>query len=212
MKPGGPQVTGSKRVLLWPPGDHDNLYVSGSSSPITQLRDPAALARQYPRFAAAAAVEARLRPGDCLYIPALWFHNVASETFAVSVNLFWRHLPPEFYERKDLYGNRDLVQVGARAWLRLQRCGAQGLGLRREAARPMQGAGWAHPCLASGGPRRRTLPMAMWRPRWRRCSSCRPTTATSTRRGLRRGWRRAEGGAGGGWRGAAPTGVGPAAH
>ncbi|GFH29715.1 uncharacterized protein HaLaN_28426 [Haematococcus lacustris] len=25
--------------------------------------------------------------------------------------MFWRHLPPSFYEAKDLYGNRDLVQA-----------------------------------------------------------------------------------------------------
>jgi hypothetical protein len=114
--PRPPQVTGSKRVLLWPPSAHDDLYVTGSSSPITHLHDQQALRQRYPRFAAAQALEARLAPGDCLYIPALWFHNVVSEDFAVSVNLFWRHLPPAFYERKDLYGNRDLVQVGRRGF------------------------------------------------------------------------------------------------
>lgn len=31
--------------------------------------------------------------------------------WSVSVNAFWRHLPPECYERKDVYGNTDLVQV-----------------------------------------------------------------------------------------------------
>jgi hypothetical protein len=35
-----------------------------------------------------------------------------ADGLVVSVNAFWRHLPHEAYHRKDLYGNRDLVQVG----------------------------------------------------------------------------------------------------
>jgi hypothetical protein len=31
---------GTKQVLLWPPEDHDNLYVEGSSSPVTRILDP----------------------------------------------------------------------------------------------------------------------------------------------------------------------------
>ena len=29
--------------------------------------------------------------------------------FSVAVNIFWRHLSPEFYNKKDVYGNKDLV-------------------------------------------------------------------------------------------------------
>jgi hypothetical protein len=105
------QVTGTKRVLLWPPSQQARLYIAGSSSPITHFSDQQRLRQQYPLFSGAQALEAVLVPGDVLYIPALWFHNVLSETFSVSVNLFWRHLPPACYERKDLYGNRDLAQV-----------------------------------------------------------------------------------------------------
>jgi len=46
---------------------------------------------------------------DSLFL-ALWFHNIKSlDTYAVSVNVFWRHLNSDFYEPKDLYGNKDLV-------------------------------------------------------------------------------------------------------
>ncbi len=31
------------------------------------------------------------------------------DTYAISVNVFWRHLNIDFYEPKDLYGNKDLV-------------------------------------------------------------------------------------------------------
>jgi ribosomal protein L16 Arg81 hydroxylase len=71
--------------------------------------------------------EAELQPGDVLYLPALWFHNVTSIGFSVALNVFWRshhdHQPkgrkhherpkpreqpdPNLYSAKDLYGNRD---------------------------------------------------------------------------------------------------------
>ena len=51
-----------------------------------------------------------LEAGDILYIPALWFHNVTSLNFCVSVNLFWKQLESEQYQTKDLYGNKDLVR------------------------------------------------------------------------------------------------------
>ena len=63
-----------------------------------------------------------LTPGTVLFIPSLWFHNVTSEEGVdptISVNAFWRHLPPDHYERKDLYGNRDLCQVGT-----ISKCGS----------------------------------------------------------------------------------------
>ncbi|GFR52769.1 hypothetical protein Agub_g15380, partial [Astrephomene gubernaculifera] len=107
------QVTGTKRVLLWPPACHDALHVTGSSSPITRPQpDPDLTA--FPRFAACPApLLADLAPGDVLFLPSLWFHNVTTTGghMSASVNVFWRHLPQEFYHKKDLYANRDLVQA-----------------------------------------------------------------------------------------------------
>ena len=36
-------------------------------------------------------------PGDVLFIPALWFHNVVSLDFSVAVNAFWRPLPKSVF-------------------------------------------------------------------------------------------------------------------
>lgn len=39
---------------------------------------------------------------------ALWFHNVIALDFSIAVNVFWKHLDDQYYEKKDLYGNKDL--------------------------------------------------------------------------------------------------------
>ncbi|KXZ49143.1 hypothetical protein GPECTOR_23g71 [Gonium pectorale] len=106
------QVRGTKRLLLWPPSAHDALHVAGSSSPVTQLREPDMGA--HPRFSSCPPpLLAELAPGDVLFLPSLWFHHVTTTGGAsgISVNAFWRHLPAECYHKKDLYGNRDIVQV-----------------------------------------------------------------------------------------------------
>lgn len=32
-----------------------------------------------------------------------------TETFSIGVNVFWKHLSEDFYDSKDIYGNKDLV-------------------------------------------------------------------------------------------------------
>lgn len=110
------QVTGEKRVLLFRPEDIGNLYMEGSSSRVVDVDGccagddavPAAAWARFPRFSAARqrAHEVRLKPGDVLFIPALWPHHVRAEGFSVSVNVFWRHFGAEISPKKDLYGNR----------------------------------------------------------------------------------------------------------
>ena len=53
-----------------------------------------------------------MKPGDMLLIPSLWMHNVSSVSSSVSVNWFWKHIQsPDFYEKKDLFGNKDPRQA-----------------------------------------------------------------------------------------------------
>ncbi|XP_074949952.1 tRNA wybutosine-synthesizing protein 5 isoform X2 [Phalacrocorax aristotelis] len=47
------------------------------------------------------------RDAPYLYLSALWFHNVISEEFGVALNVFWKHLPAESYDKSDTYGNKD---------------------------------------------------------------------------------------------------------
>lgn len=44
---------------------------------------------------------------DILLPTALWFHNVISEEFGVALNVFWKHLPADCYDKNDTYGNKD---------------------------------------------------------------------------------------------------------
>ena len=124
------QMAGRKRVVMWPPSEDENLYVEGSSSRVADI--DAWNDAEFPRFrrAVPARCECELGPGDVLFIPALWFHNVTSIGFSVAVNVFWRShqqhrrgrgrpdaadnrkrggvvADHNLYSAKDLYGNKD---------------------------------------------------------------------------------------------------------
>jgi ribosomal protein L16 Arg81 hydroxylase len=109
------------------PTQDAKLYMSGSSSEVTDIDSPDP--EKHPLFASARHVDVELRPGDCLYIPALWPHSALSLPeeeeggsgdgpqggLSVAVNAFWRDLPADAYARRDLYSNRDPAAVEAAA-------------------------------------------------------------------------------------------------
>jgi hypothetical protein len=96
-------VAGRRRFTLFPPDQVGNLYVgpldftmAGQPASMVPLRDPDF--ERYPRFreALAAARTAELEPGDAIYIPTLWWHNVeALDRFNILVNYWWRDAPPD---------------------------------------------------------------------------------------------------------------------
>lgn len=100
------QISGSKRLLLYPPTDveHFQLGAGESSSHINVFTG-----LQGPKFPHTHPHEALLEPGDILFIPPLWLHS-ASPTSGVSiaVNVFFRTLQGGYSAGKDVYGNRDL--------------------------------------------------------------------------------------------------------
>ena len=103
------QVTGRKRVILFSPRDANNLYLTGDKSRVLDINNPDL--SLYPRFASVTHYECCLEPGEVLFIPALWFHNVVSLDFGVAVNIFWKNLDKKFYDARDTYGNRDPLPV-----------------------------------------------------------------------------------------------------
>lgn len=101
------QVSGRKRVTLFSPSDALNMYLLGDKSQVIDIDNPDFV--KYPRFKNVKRYNCYMESGDILFIPALWFHNVLALEFGIAVNVFWRHLPPELYDMKDPYGNKDLI-------------------------------------------------------------------------------------------------------
>jgi len=90
-------VAGRRRFALFPPEQLANLYVgpldvtiAGQPVSMVDLEQPDL--ERYPRFADAyAAMQvADLQPGDAIFIPALWWHDVkATGALNVLVNYWW---------------------------------------------------------------------------------------------------------------------------
>ncbi|HEY8053875.1 MAG TPA: cupin-like domain-containing protein [Steroidobacteraceae bacterium] len=97
-------VGGRRRFTMFPPEQIGNLYVgpldltpAGQPVSLVDVRNPDLV--RFPRFAAARAFAevAELGPGDAVYVPALWWHNVESlDDFNVLVNYWWREVPDYF--------------------------------------------------------------------------------------------------------------------
>jgi hypothetical protein len=92
---------GRRRFTLFPPEQISNLYVgpidftpAGQAISLVDLDEPDL--EQYPRFADALqhAQSAMLEPGDAIYIPSMWWHNVRSfDGLNILINHWWRDVP-----------------------------------------------------------------------------------------------------------------------
>lgn len=90
-------VAGRRRFTLFPPEQLKNLYLgplefTPAGPPVSLVDIAAPDLERFPRFADAweTAQSAELEPGDAIYIPYFWFHNVESlDPFSVLVNYWW---------------------------------------------------------------------------------------------------------------------------
>lgn len=90
-------VAGRRRFTLYPPDAVGDLYVGPidhtlAGQPIAMAAGAPADDPRYPRFAAAAsrAWVVELQPGDALFLPKLWWHQVeALEPVNMLVNYWW---------------------------------------------------------------------------------------------------------------------------
>lgn len=101
------QLHGAKKVLLFPPAQTYNLYPIPLYKPLRYGLALRAVYSQvypdrpdldaFPKFARAQpyAIEIILNPGDILFLPAGWWHEVTSlgDGVVCSVNRFWNVLP-----------------------------------------------------------------------------------------------------------------------
>lgn len=94
-------LVGERRFTLFPPEQIANLY-PGPLEPtpggqvVTMVDFAAPDLARFPRFAQAmeAAIVADLAPGDVLYYPAMWWHQVdALAPFNILANYWWNPVP-----------------------------------------------------------------------------------------------------------------------
>jgi Cupin-like domain len=94
------QVVGRKRIALFSPDDFENLYASppGGAVPphLSQVNIEAPDLARFPRLAHARRIDVTIEPGEALYIPAFWWHQVYSLDLAMSVNIWWAPEPEHY--------------------------------------------------------------------------------------------------------------------
>lgn len=100
------QIRGSRRMILFPPGDVRHLHfaagASSSSLDVFAALEVGSLHEGHPH-------EARLLPGDVLFLPPMWMHTAVSlSDLSIAVNVFFRDLASGYSLGRDVYGNRDL--------------------------------------------------------------------------------------------------------
>ncbi len=89
------QIVGRKRVRLAPAAEVGKLYNHRHVfSEIADLEDPAVDLAQHPRLAALRFYDVLLEPGEILFMPLGWWHQVKSLDFSVTItytNCRWRN-------------------------------------------------------------------------------------------------------------------------
>lgn len=89
------QLWGSKQIFLAPPHHDEFLYTTGASSVLfgSPFDPEAPDFERFPLARQASMIECVVAPGELLYVPAGWYHQVRSLTFSLSANRWARAVP-----------------------------------------------------------------------------------------------------------------------
>lgn len=122
-------VLGQRRFTLFPPEQIHNLYPGpmeptpgGQVVSMVDLRNPDFDRFPRVRRALEAALVADLEPGDGLYYPSMWWHQVeAFGTFNIMINYWWVNSPAYMGNPLDIVmhailGLRDRPETEKKAW------------------------------------------------------------------------------------------------
>src|SRR5262249_39505442 len=98
------QIVGAKEVLLAAPGETPRLYNDRHVfSRIRDLTEPG-LVETYPKLNGLVVHRVRMNPGDALFIPLGWWHQVKALDFSVTIthtNFRW---PNDFHATYPAHG------------------------------------------------------------------------------------------------------------
>ncbi|XP_042517851.1 uncharacterized protein LOC122091786 isoform X2 [Macadamia integrifolia] len=88
-------VAGCKRVVLWPPSVSPLMYVmpiygEASNHSSVNLENPDFSVHPRAKHLMEYSQTAILHPGDALFIPDGWFHQVDSDDLTIAVNFWWQ--------------------------------------------------------------------------------------------------------------------------
>jgi lysine-specific demethylase 8 len=110
------QVVGTKRLSLVPAQQFREVYAFPWNVMKSQVdTDTPDLAR-YPKFAEVTIWEGQIEPGDVLFLPAGWWHNVVSLDHAISIN---RWFGAQKHDQWALY--RRIAASGPTYWVEFLR-------------------------------------------------------------------------------------------
>lgn len=89
------QIWGSKRIFLAPPHHDEFLYPSEANAILfgSPFNPEAPDYETFPLARHATMIECTVTPGDMLYVPAGWYHQVRALTFSLSSNRWARGVP-----------------------------------------------------------------------------------------------------------------------
>jgi hypothetical protein len=89
------QVWGTKRIFLAPPHHDEFLYTREANALLfgSPFDPEAPDFGRFPLARQAALIECVVQPGDMLYVPAGWYHQVRSLSFSLSANRWSRAVP-----------------------------------------------------------------------------------------------------------------------
>jgi hypothetical protein len=89
------QIWGTKRLFLSPPHHDEFLYPREANAILfgSPFNPEAPDFEKFPLARQAVMIECIMQPGELLYVPAGWYHQVRSLTFSLSANRWARALP-----------------------------------------------------------------------------------------------------------------------
>lgn len=104
------QVCGRKEMVLFPPEDTPLLYPSRLPGKwhMSEVELHDADVKRFPLFLEANPCHCIVEPGDIIYIPTGWWHNVLSLDMSVSVNFWWHRFDIPIGKGIDMFGVPEL--------------------------------------------------------------------------------------------------------